>query len=81
MDTPEKFRGGIFGKIMGQTLPVKSNLETTAHHDPAMPGNGFKMLPRFHLRITLLYYNYSTLGAVSQYGADAISLTILLPML
>jgi hypothetical protein len=81
MDTPEKFRGGIFGKIMGQTLPVQTNLEASLPDQPAVPCNRFKMLPHFHLRITLLFYNYSTSGIVSQYGADGISLTILPPML
>jgi hypothetical protein len=48
LGTVPKFRGGILGKIMGQTLQIQSHPKTAAHHKVAVMGYGFEMLPGFH---------------------------------
>ena len=47
-----KLRRGIFGQVMGQSLPVKPYPEAAVPDQPAMPCNRLKMLPRLHV-ITL----------------------------
>ena len=46
---PPKLRGGIFGQVMGQSLPEQTHPETAPHNNEAVLGNGLKMLPRFHV--------------------------------
>ena len=43
-----EFRGRIFGKIMGQPLPVKPHLKAASHYQNTMVGYGLEMLPSFH---------------------------------
>jgi hypothetical protein len=45
---------GVFGKIVGQALPVQSHCKATLTHQKPMRGYGFKMLPQLHID-TLLW--------------------------
>jgi hypothetical protein len=49
-----EFCGGVFGKIVGQALPVKAYAKTAPPNEPAVIGNGLKMLPGFHKPLPLL---------------------------
>ena len=52
----QKFRGRVFAQVMGDSLPVQTNLGASLKHQPFMPGNGFEMIPRFRV-CHLLRYN------------------------
>jgi hypothetical protein len=49
-----KLCGLIFGKIVGQALPVKAYAKTAPPNEAAVIGYGLKMLPGFHKPLPLL---------------------------
>ena len=51
-----KFRRGILGKIVGQTLPVQTDLKAAGTNQPAVVSNGLKMLPCLHSIPSLSIY-------------------------
>ena len=53
---PELCRG-LFGQVVGQTLPIKANTETADRYQPAVFCDGHKMFPRFHENNNSLSFN------------------------
>ena len=54
-----KFHKGIFGQVVGQTLPIQTYPEAAAHYDQAVLGDGLEMLPNFHGFLQLAFYPLS----------------------